>query len=192
MDAKRIVSIAPLAALTLATLVSVEVYAQVAGATLSGTVTDATGGVIPGAQVSIQNVATGVIRKVSTDEAGFYTAPNLLPGTYDVTCQAQGYSTVVQKGITLTVGAAQALNLSPPLGQVSQTVEVRDAPPTVQLTSSTISGHVDATTVRELPLNGRDWTQLATLEPGVISVRAPALSGATSSRGNRGFGSMLS
>src|SRR5213593_937906 len=70
--------------------------AQVTGATLSGTVTDTSGAVIPGVMVSIKNRGTGVVRNVSTDETGFYSAPNLLAGNYDVTGSAPGFSTVVQ------------------------------------------------------------------------------------------------
>src|SRR5438445_9152053 len=84
---------------------AMEAGAQVTGATLSGTVTDATGAVIPGVMVSIKNRATGVVRSLITDEAGFYSAPNLLAGSYDVTAFAPGFSTVVQSNILLTVGA---------------------------------------------------------------------------------------
>src|SRR6266852_4832537 len=101
-----------------------QAHAQVSGATLSGTVTDPSGASVPQAQVVITNVSTGVIRNVTTDSAGFYTAPNLLPGTYEVRATATGFSTQVRTGITLTVGAQQALNITMQVGQVSQTVEV--------------------------------------------------------------------
>src|SRR6202048_4045112 len=91
-------------------LSSVPIYPQVVGATLSGTVTDQSGAVIPNTQISIKNVATGVTRTVTTDAAGFYTAPNLLPGTYELTATASGFSAEVQTGIMLTVGAQQVLN----------------------------------------------------------------------------------
>jgi hypothetical protein len=91
--------------------VTVSVYSQVTGATLSGTVTDATGASIPGAQISITNTATGVTRELTADSAGFYTAPNLLAGTYDVKVSAKGFSTAVQSNITLAVGAQQQLNI---------------------------------------------------------------------------------
>jgi len=146
------------------------VYPQVAGGTISGTVTDASGAVIPNTQISIKNVATGLTRAVTADTAGFYTAPNLLPGSYEVTATAPGFATEVETGMTLTVGAQQVLNLSMHVGQVTQRVEVTGAAPTVQLASSTISAVVDSTTVRELPLNGRSWTDLAALQPGVAPV----------------------
>jgi hypothetical protein len=164
------------------------VHAQVAGATLSGTVTDASGSAVPNAKVSIKNNATGVVRDVTTDSAGFYSAPNLLPGVYDITVVAPGFSFSVQTGLTLSVGASKALNIALQVGQVSEKVEVTAAAPTVELTSSTISGEVDSATERELPLNGRDWTQLATLQPGVTGVR---VENGANNRGNRGYGSLL-
>src|SRR6202035_3410790 len=118
------------------------VYAQVAGATLSGTVTDASGAAVPNAKVSIKNSATGVARDVTTDSAGFYSVPNLLPGVYNTTVEAAGFSTSVQTGLTLSVGASKALNIALQVGQVSEKVEVTAAAPTVELTSSTISGEV--------------------------------------------------
>jgi outer membrane receptor protein involved in Fe transport len=162
-------------------------YAQVSGATLTGTVKDSSGAVIPNAQVAITDVATGVTRTVSPGGAGLYTAPNLLPGTYEIRITATGFSTQVQKGITLTVGAQQVLDFTMRVGQVSQTVEVTTEAPTVELTSSTLSAVVNATTVRELPLNGRSWTDLAILQPGVVSAQTHAAVDV-----NRGYGSQLS
>ena len=166
--------------------------AQAVGAALSGLITDERGGAVPGATVSIKNVGTGVVREVSSNGDGFYSAPNLLPGAYEVRVTAQGFQTLVQKEIGLTVGAEQALNLSLKVGQLNQTVEVNAAPPDVQTTSSTISATVDSNTVRELPLNGRDWTSLAALEPGVRSIPSQAGTGFSANKGNRGFGNQLS
>jgi hypothetical protein len=179
-------------ALTLVLLAYGRVYAQVAGATLMGTVSDASGAVIPNAQLSIHNVATGEVRAVTTDKAGFYTAPNLLPGRYEGTITAPGFSTEVRSGITLTVGAQQVLNITMNVGQVAQKVEVTGEAPVVQLATSDISGIVNQTTVVELPLNGRDWTQLATLQPGVISVASIQANPANSDRTTRGYGTQLS
>ena len=178
--------------LILGMLISIRVYAQVAGATMTGTVSDASGAVIPNAQVSIKNVATGEVRAVTTNAAGLYTAPNLLPGSYEVTVTASGFSTEVRSGITLTVGAQQVLNITMQVGQVSQKVEVTGEAPAVQLATSTISDVVNETTVVELPLNGRDWTSLATLQPGITSNAAiqPVIT-AGFERGERGFGVQL-
>ncbi len=98
--------------LALTGLVSGPVYAQVAGATLNGIVSDASGAGVPNANVSIKNTATGVVSDITTDSDGFYSAPNLLPGNYDVTVSAPGFSTAVQSGLTLTVGAVKALNIA--------------------------------------------------------------------------------
>src|ERR1700736_3363191 len=144
--------------LALAVIVSTPVHAQVTGATLAGTVTDESSAAVADANVSITNTATGVIREVTTDSAGFYSAPNLLPGIYEITAAATGFSTYREKDLTLTVGASQSLNISLRLGQVSEHVDVSDVPMDVQLASSTISAGVNATTRRALPLNGGCWT----------------------------------
>jgi hypothetical protein len=142
-----------------------DAYAQVAGATLTGTVKDPSGAVVPSAQVAITDVATGVTRTVASGGAGLYTAPNLLPGSYEVRVTATGFTTTVQKGITLTVGAQQVLDFTMQVGQMNQTVEITTEAPTVELTSSELSATVNSTTVRELPLNGRSWTDLTNLQP---------------------------
>jgi carboxypeptidase family protein/TonB-dependent receptor-like protein len=181
-----------LALLVLSMLVTGRLYAQVAGATLSGTVTDASGAVIPTAHVSITNLATGLTRSVSTDSAGFYSAPNLLPGNYEVTTTAPGFATRVQTGITLTVGEEQVLNYMLPLRQVTEKVQVTGEAPSVQLATSSIGAVVNSTTVRELPINGRSWSDLATLQPGVSAILTqPDISSSQHSRGNRGFASEL-
>src|SRR5438105_10767432 len=117
-----------------------EARAQVSGATLSGIVTDTSGAVIPGVMISIKNRATGVVRTVTTDEAGLYSAPNLQAGSYDATATQAGFGTVVQSNITLTVGAQQQVNISMKVGETAQVVEVTEAVPMVQVTSSVLSG----------------------------------------------------
>jgi len=161
-----------------------QAYAQVAGATLTGAVTDSSGATLPNAQVTITDVATGEARTVSSNAAGLYVAPNLLPGSYDVKVAATGFKTQLQKGVTLTVGAEQVLDFAMQVGQMSQTVEVTTEAPTVELTSSELSATVNATTVRELPLNGRSWTDLANLQPGVYSAEMHA----RNADDNRGIG----
>jgi hypothetical protein len=167
------------------------VRAQVAGATLSGTVSDASGSAVPGASIAVKNTETGVSRDVTTDAAGFYNVPNLSPGSYEVTVTAQGFSKLVHSGITLTVGAQQALNLGLQVGQVSQTVEVTAEAPQVELTSSAITAQVNSTTIVDLPLNGRDWSSLAVLQPGTLSIRTQASTNGSANRANRGFGNQL-
>src|SRR5579863_7002900 len=174
------------------TIAASPAYAQVSGATLSGTITDPSGAAIAGAKVSIANKATGITRDVTTDAAGLYSAPNLQPGVYDVTVSASGFSAAKQADVTLTVGGQQTLNLSLRIGEASQTVEVTGAATQVQVNNSVLSNEIESNTVRELPLNGRDWAQLATLSPGVnaLETQQPFENG--NLRGNRGFGAQLS
>src|SRR6266581_601605 len=168
-----------------------QAYAQVAGATLSGTVTDSSGAVIPKAQVTITDLATGIARNVETDTAGLYIAPNLRPGTHDVGAKAPGFDSAIRRGITLTVGAQQVLDIKMQVGQVTQTVEVTGEAPMVELASSALTGQVSATTVRELPLNGRSWVDLGSLQPGVNqpNTQKPLT---VAGRGQRGFGTQVS
>src|SRR5215472_11332463 len=166
--------------------------AQVAGAMLKGTVTDASGAVVPKAQVVIEDVATGISHTITTDAAGTYAAPNLRPGEYRVRVTATGFAVEVRSGITLNVGAQQVLDISLKVGQTSQVVEVTGQAPTVELASSELSAEVTANTVRELPLNGRSWTDLATLQPGVSQINTQPSFTVGADRGNRGFGSQIS
>src|SRR5437773_328102 len=178
--------------LILVVLSSVPSSAQVTGATLSGTITDSSGGVVPDSRVVITNVATGVTTNVTTNSDGFFTAANLLPGEYNVTISAKGYTTQERTGISLTVGAQQVFDLTLRVGSASTEVMVVTAEaPAVQLNSSDISAVVNATTVRELPLNGRSCTDLATLQPGVNRIQTQPDFAQGTDRGNRGFGQQL-
>ena len=168
---------------------SVPAHAQVTGATLTGTITDPSGGVVTGASITATNTATGISRDVKSDASGFYSIPNLVPGPYEVKVSATGFSTSAQS-ITLAVAQQQQLNFSLKVGQTSTTVQVTEAAPQIDLTSSAVSGQVESETVRELPLNGRDWTSLAVLQPGVKQIETQ-MAFATSARGNRGFGGEL-
>src|SRR3984893_1866085 len=144
--------------------------AQVSGATLSGTITDSQGGAVVGAKVSTRNGATGVTTDTTTNSSGFYSIVNLNPADYAVSITATGFRTATSK-VTLVVGAKQELSLALTVGEVAQTVEVTGAAPVVETTNATLSGEVESAQIVELPLNGRDWASLATLEPGVASVR---------------------
>jgi hypothetical protein len=186
----------PLHRVTFVLMLSVSICAplsaQVAGAALSGTVTDASGAVISGARILVKNLATGVTRNLQTDSAGFYAVPNLLPGTYEVTVSAPGFAIIVRTGITLTVGAQQVLNLSLSVGAKQEIIRVMSEAPAVQLASSSVSAEVDSTTIKELPLNGRSWTDLATLQPGVAAIQTQASYTVGVDRGVRGFGAQVS
>ena len=175
----------------LSMLFSAAAHAQVAGGTLSGTVSDPNGGGVPKASVVITNVDTGVNRDVTTNSDGFYTVVNLLPGTYQLKVTATGFNPEETTGIVMTVGAQQTVDVMLHVGTVSNRVEVTAETPAVQLTSSDISAVVNATTVRELPLNGRSWTDLAALQPGVSTIETQPTFATGSDRGNRGFGQQL-
>src|SRR5260370_31636409 len=131
-------------------------YSQVVGGTLLGTITGPTGAGIPAAKVVIKNVETGVTTTVTTNARGIYNAPNLVPGTYEATISAAGFTSVVQSGIALDVGAQQVLNVAMKMGAVTQRVEVSEIAPDVQLASSAISGEVTSNAIVQLPLNARD------------------------------------
>src|SRR6266852_1026834 len=169
----------------------VNLQAQVTGGTVSGTVVDSSGRVLANARITITNTDTGISRTVTTNTDGFYTAPNLLPGSYDLTFTAPGFKTEVRKGITLTVGAASLIKKTMQIGTTIERVQVQAEAPAVQLTTSDISAVVNATTVRELPLNGRSWTDLAELQPGVNMIHTQPDFAAGTDRGNRGFGQQL-
>jgi hypothetical protein len=164
---------------------------QVAGGTLSGTITDPSDKYVPQAQVSIRNVATGITTTLTTNSDGFYIAANLLPGDYQVTISATGFDTETKSGIRISVGAQQVFDLVLRIGTVSHKVEVSTDAPAIQTTSSEISATVNATTVRELPLNGRSWTDLAALQPGVSNIQTQPSFSTGADRGNRGFGQQL-
>jgi len=165
--------------------------AQVAGARIAGTVADGTGAVIAGAQVTVKNTANGLGRELITNESGYYSAPNLPPGRYTVTVSARGFKSEVRSGITVTVGADLAANSTLEIGNSSETIDVRGEPPAVETNNATLSAIVNGQTVRELPLNGRDWTQLAALEPGVAQIRTQDIPANFVLRGNRGLGTQM-
>src|SRR5215475_6429879 len=165
--------------------------AQVTGATISGTVTDTSGRVIPDARIVITNTATSISRSLTTNADGFFTVPNLLAGSYDLSFSAPGFRTDVKKAIALTVGQAATLDLTMQVGAAIETVQVQTESADVELNSSHIGAVVNATTVRELPLNGRSWTDLAALQPGVSTIHTQPDFSAGTDRGNRGFGQQL-
>src|ERR1700726_3469760 len=169
----------------------IDVQAQVAGGTITGTVLDSSGRLIPNVSVSITNVATGINRTVTTNEDGLYIAPNLLPASYELTFTSPGFKTDVRSGIELTVGATVSLNMTMQVGGSKEIVQVQTEAPDVQLATSDIGAVVNATTVRELPLNGRSWTDLAALQPGVETIQTQPSFATGAARGTRGFGQQL-
>ena len=178
-------------AVFLAVVSSTQLNAQVAGAALTGTVLDRSGAIIPGAQVTARNEDTAIASTASTNGQGVFRLPNLLPGKYEISAGAPQFRTSTQGGIRLNVGVEQTVNFSLTPGSVQESIEVTDAAPAVETTSANLNSVVLANTIRELPLNGRDWTTLATLQPGIAAIQSQASVASSSSRGNRGWGNQL-
>jgi hypothetical protein len=183
--------LSPILVILCSGMATAPVYAQVAGATLSGIITDPQGAAVPSATVSATNSGTGISSETQSNSSGEYTLPNLNPGDYRVVVTASGFSRVVTT-LTLTVGQKQELSLPMTLGQASTQVEITGAASQVELSNSTTSGNVNEETVRELPLNGRDWASLATLEPDVEQARTHLDVTHLGGGGGRGFGDQLS
>ena len=165
--------------------------AQTSRATLSGTVEDPAGAKIPNAQLVITNSDTGISRTIVTNDSGIYNAPSMVPGKYTIKVTAKGFSSETIRGVNLAVGQAAQINISLKLGSVSQEVTVTEDPSSVDVTTSELSEGVKGQTMRELPLNGRSWTDLASLAPGVTTIASqPPVS--APDRMKRGLGSELS
>src|SRR3989454_2597327 len=162
----------PVLLISLIFLSGIGFSAQVTTATIAGVVQDASGAVIPGVSITAKNVETGVTRTATTDEGGRYTVPELTLGNYEVNAQLPGFQTEVRSGITLTVGRSAVVNFALKVGQVSDKVTITEEAPLVESTTSAMSSLVDERTIRELPLNGRSYDQLALLQPGVVTVGA--------------------
>src|SRR2546428_10254653 len=164
--------------------------AQVSGSILSGTVVDVSQAAIPNVRVTLTNVSTGVARTVSTDPAGLYTLANLPPASYEMTAAAMGFTTQVRTDITLGLGATLVLNVVMEAGDPNQVIRVSVSGSPADSASSAPGGNVSSSTVLDSPLNGRDWTQLATLQAGVTGVQTGTADGGGNME--RGFGAALS
>ena len=140
--------------------------------------------------MAIRNVDTDIVNTVTTNGDGLYSQPNLVPGNYEVTTSAAGFGPV-QTSLTLTVGAQQTSNFVLKVGASTQKVEITATPPLMNLTDATVGGLNDERTIRDLPLNGRSWTDLAILQPGVnLLTEVPTVS--DRARYGRGYGTELS
>jgi hypothetical protein len=136
---------------------------------IQGTVSDGSGGSISGAAVRIKNLETGAERNQVTDEAGRYDAAALPVGPYEVRAEKSGFRSEERTGISLVVGQRETVDLVLHVGDVRQTVQVEAAPDPVSVTTDDVSGLVGERQVKELPLNGRSYDQLMTLNPGVVN-----------------------
>jgi hypothetical protein len=153
--------------LILVCLFPVVSLAQGSGGTILGTVADETGGVLPGVEVTVTNLERGTTRTVISDDEGRYRAPEVQLGDYEISAALTGFQTAVRTGITMTVGRQAVVDLVLSVGAISERVVVTGEAPTVNTTSSTISGLVDERKIRDLPLNGRSFSDLALLQMGI-------------------------
>ncbi len=168
------------------------VSAQTTNGMIQGTVHDESGAPIAGVSVSLKSIETGASRSASTDSDGAYEFLSLPAGVYQAEASLKGFKTQLRKEIVLTVGANISVNFSLTVGEVVQSVVVTEDIPQVDTTSATVSGVVGEATIRELPLNGRDWLQLATLQAGVIGgLEQQSSAVSTNSRAARGNGENL-
>jgi len=161
-------------------------WGQVVGSSLSGTVKDESGAGLARAAVSVRNIETGAERILLTDDNGRYSAPSIAIGHYQVTASKEGFNSQAKTGIELVVGQSIEVDLTLTVGELKQTVTVEEAPSPVTLSTQQISGLVSERQVKELPLNGRSYDQLVTLNPGIVNYTAERSGGVGSSNSSVG------
>jgi len=143
--------------------------AQVVGAAIEGTVKDPTGAGLPDVSVVISNLETGMERKLVTDTGGRYSAPSISVGKYRVTASKDGFKMQVKTGIELIAGQRSTVDLSLPVGELRQVVTIEETPTPVAVSTQSTSGVVSERQVKDLPLNGRSYDQLVTMNPAVVN-----------------------
>lgn len=148
-----------------------QALAQTTTGLITGTITDNSGAVIPNTKVTAVNNGTGISATAESRSDGIYLFPQLLPGTYTVTATKQGFATKKNSNVVLQVNGSVTLNFELQVGAASQTVTITSAPPPLNTTSATISTVIGHTSTVNLPLNGREFTQLALLSPGAAPVQ---------------------
>jgi len=144
---------------------------QITTATIEGRVFDESEPVLPRAHILVTHVDTGATRTVFTDESGLYVVPLLPVGEYELTTQLSGFTTVKRRGIQLTLGQTQEVDVTLKIASVDQSVEVSDSPRLIDVSRSETSRLVDKTQISSLPINGRRFLDLAFLTPGVYQER---------------------
>src|SRR5260370_41157045 len=141
---------------------------QMAGTgSVAGTVTDPSGAVVVGAQVTLTDASTNAQRTATSNEAGRYLFPNLPPGTYSMTTTREGFRVAKVSSLTVNLGTTLTVDVAMELGTVSQTVEVVATPSELQVTNSTIGNTVSGDMLQPLPSRGRDVSSFVTMQPGV-------------------------
>jgi hypothetical protein len=147
-------------------------HAQAVTGNISGTVTDASGAVIAGANVVVTNTATGVSTTLTSNDQGRYNAPDLVVGPYQISASKSGFQTTVQKNVNVSVGSQLVVNVTLQVGQAQETVTVESEVSQVETQSTAISSLVSPKQMVDLPLNGRNFEQLLNLAPGVTPAGA--------------------
>ncbi len=150
-------------------LLCLPTYSQSSNGRILGTVTDQSGGVIAGATVTVIDTARGVTRTLTTDDAGEYNAPNLIPGPYTVRAEAKGFKKLERTNIVIEVGKEVRVDLIVEPGEQEQTVTVTEAVPLVETTNATLGGTLDNADINDMPLNGRNYQNLLALRPGITA-----------------------
>jgi hypothetical protein len=162
-------------------------FAQEPTATLFGRITDATGGVAPNVAVEVGNVDTGVKWQAQTNGAGYYTVPLLPPGNYQITAKLDGFRPVT-RAITLAVDQVARVSFALEVGAVTETIIVTSAPPVLENGTASMGQVVTARAVRDLPLNGRNYLDLAKMALGVAEPSGAGTPGTTGDRAKNGGG----
>jgi len=168
-----------LAFVVLGLLASSQVASAQVAASISGRVEDPSAAPIAGAAVTVTSIETGAMRNVTTDAGGSYQVLSLQVGRYEVKAEKQGFKAELQTGIDLVVGQQAVVNLTMELGTVAQTVTVTGEAPIVNTTTESVSGLVGEQQVKDLPLNGRSFDNLITLNPGSINMNEVSGGGST-------------
>jgi hypothetical protein len=163
--------------LSFAVLAAPAAMAQQAVANVTGTVTDPNGAAIPNAQVQLTNVNTGVVRRAGTNNVGIYNFPSVVPGAYSMQASATGFSTISQPPVTLQVGQTAIFDFQLQVGSTSSSVTVNAAAPTLETATAELGTVVSPKEMNDLPLNGRNFTQLLTITPGVVNLNTDQSSG---------------
>ena len=156
----------------LAVLGSCLVLAQGFTAAVTGTVTDTSGAVLPGTMITVRHLETGLARAVEADASGNYSVPSLPVGEYEMTAEKMGFQREVRRGINLVVAQQAVVNLTLQVGSIVQQVTVTEAAPLVNTTTTSTSGVISEQQIKELPLNGRSFDQLLTLNAGTVDNRS--------------------
>jgi outer membrane receptor protein involved in Fe transport len=147
----------------------VGVYAQQTAGIISGVVKDETGGVLPGVSLTARNTGTEATRTVISDDEGRYRLPQLVPGDYELQAELAGFQTAVLQGITLSMAQEAVVSVTLRVGEISEQVVVSAEISLIETTTANVGALVDNQTIRDLPLNGRDFMQLAALQEGVVT-----------------------